>query len=143
MENLRVYHKLVVDSIETLGQVFPLSPSQVAVLKKIELLDGARNVQNIVTALEEVIQGHKERGRRILPLSLGLCLVHEVGILELGAHVDRDLQLVTSSFDFVFVLHVGYHCFSRNVLACPLDYCIRDFPDQQNYSGRGFVVVGV
>ena len=110
-------------------------------MELVELDNGACEVHNILASLLERVESHEESVCRDLPLvgALGLALVLEVGVLELGAGLKSESQLVVSFFR-LFVLDAGEDGLAVDVLSALVDDSVADLSDQ-DYKTSGRVVV--
>jgi len=99
-------------------------------------------VHDVHAALGEGVETHKESVGSDFPLVLGLGLVVEVGILELGADVEGKSEFAVGISSVVILDGVENLLAINEVLALS-NNSIADFADEHNKAGRSVVVVGV
>lgn len=99
-------------------------------------------MHDVLASLREGVQSHEESIGGDLPLVLGLCLVLKVGILELGADIKGQSELIMSFLGF-FVLDESEDLFSIDVVSALVDDGVTDLSDQNYEAGWRVVVLGV
>mmetsp|Transcript_20734 Transcript_20734/g.31851 ORF Transcript_20734/g.31851 Transcript_20734/m.31851 type:complete len:572 (-) Transcript_20734:732-2447(-) len=119
-----------------------LGVTDVDLLQLRELHNRAGQVHDVLAALREGVQAHEQSVGGDLPLVLGLGLVLEVGVLELGAHVESQHQLVVGLLGLIS-LDVHEDLLAVNGVAASVDDGVADFSDQHHQAGRRVVVLRV
>jgi len=135
-----------VEFIEDLSQALAhggtLGVTDLDLAQFFELLDGTSQVHDVHAALGECVETHEESIGGDLPLVLGLGLVVEVGVLELGADVEGKSEFAVGISSVVILDGVEHLLAINEVLALGND-SIADFADKHNKAGRSVIVVRV
>jgi len=90
-------------------------------------------VLDVLAALRERVESHKQSVGSDLPLILGLSLVLKVSILEFGADVESKNKLLMCLLR-LFTLNEGEDLWTINVVAASVDDGVANLADQHNKS---------
>ena len=107
-----------------------------------ELHNGAGQVHDILASLGERIKSHEQGVGGDLPLVLGLLLVLVVSILELGANVQSESELVIGDL-WLIGLDKSEDGWSIDGSTASVDNGVADLSDQDNKPSWGVVMLRV
>lgn len=111
-------------------------------LELLELLDSASQVHDVHAAFGESVKADEESVGGDLPLVLALGLVVEVGILEPGAHVQGQCELLVG-LSSVLILDSVEDFLAINKSAALGNDGVADLSNENDKASRGVVVLGV